>query len=188
MSALTHQGYATAATDAGYHYDPFSTADPWLMASPGNLNYPLLTNFAHRPVHEMTIIGKHVVGEYFGQPPAFSYWSGCSTGGRQGLTSALLYPNNYDGILTGCPALNFPQLMVAMYWPQLVMNHLGAYPEACQFEAVKAAAVEACDELDGSRMGSSRETSFATLTRILSSERNSIATVSRQGSPRRLQK
>ncbi|KAH6884508.1 Tannase/feruloyl esterase [Thelonectria olida] len=153
MSAFTYQGYATAATDAGYQHDVFSTADAWLMKHHGNLDYPLLTNFAHRAVHEMAIIGKHMGEEYYGQPPAFSYWSGCSTGGRQGLTSALLYPDDYDGILTSCPAVSFPSLMVAFFWSQSVMNRIGAYPEACQFEAVRLAAVETCDELDGSKDG-----------------------------------
>lgn len=153
MSFLTYQGYATAATDGGYAHDVFGTADPWLMPNPGNLAYPLLANFAYRAVHEMTVVGKRVFDEYYGQPPDYSYWYGCSTGGRQGLTSAVLYPDDYDGLLTACPALNFPSLMPAMYWPQFAMNQIGAYPEACQFEAVRVATVEACDELDGVKDG-----------------------------------
>ncbi|KAM6519210.1 hypothetical protein FALCPG4_012857 [Fusarium falciforme] len=153
MSALTYKGYATAATDAGYTHDPLSTADAWLMPNPGNVNQTLLTNFANRAVHEVAIIGKHIAQGYYGKFPAFSYWSGCSTGGRQGITSALLYPDDFDGILTSCPGVEFPSLLLALYWPQLVMNQLGAYPDVCQFDALKAAAIEECDKLDGAKDG-----------------------------------
>ncbi|KAJ3461364.1 hypothetical protein MRS44_009917 [Fusarium solani] len=153
MSALTYKGYATAATDGGYTHDPFSTADAWLMPNPGNVNQTLLTNFANRAVHEAAIIGKHIAKDYYVESPAFSYWSGCSTGGRQGITSALLHPHDFDGILASCPGVEFPSLLLALYWPQFVMNQLGAYPDACQFEALRAAAIEECDKLDGVKDG-----------------------------------
>lgn len=152
-SALASQGYAVATTNAGYNHDPFSTADSWLMKSPGNLDYPLIVNFGHRALHDMAVIAKHIIREAYGSGPDFSYWQGCSTGGRQGQTIARKYPNDYDGILTGCPALNFPALMMAMYWPQFVMNQKGIYPRACEFEAIRTGVVESCDGLDGEKDG-----------------------------------
>ncbi|KAI1498936.1 Tannase/feruloyl esterase [Biscogniauxia marginata] len=151
MPALTYQGYATVTTDGGYPYWAANAGanSAWLMKEPGNLDYPLFINFAYRALHDMTVIGKHITDQYYGEPPKFSYWYGCSTGGRQGLTMAQKYPEDYDGILTSCPAVGFPALLVAMYWPQFVMHQLGTYPPACQFEAVAASAVEACDKLDG---------------------------------------
>ncbi|KAM0421482.1 hypothetical protein ACHAPT_010655 [Fusarium lateritium] len=153
MSALTYKGYATAASDGGYTHDPLSTADAWLMPNPGNVNQTLLTNFANRAVHDVAIIGKQLARDYYEKSPAFSYWSGCSTGGRQGITSALRHPDDFDGILATCPGVEFPSLLVSLYWPQFVMNKLGAYPEACQFDALKAAAVDECDKLDGVKDG-----------------------------------
>lgn len=149
MSALAYQGYAAATTNAGYEQDMMSTPESWLMKSPGNLDYPLLVNFAHRVLHELSVIGRHLVEQGYGKSPSFSYWHGCSTGGRQGLTIANKYPDDFDGILAACPAVDFSALLVALYWPQLCMNQLGVYPPACHLEAVVAAAVEACDELDG---------------------------------------
>ncbi|KAF4978336.1 hypothetical protein FZEAL_5258 [Fusarium zealandicum] len=153
MSTMASQGYAAATTNAGYEHSWLSKADSWLMKNPGNLDYPLIVNFAHRAVHDMTIIGRHIVKEAYGGPPNYSYWHGCSTGGRQGLTIANKYPDDYDGILTGCPAVDFPGLLVAMYWPQFVMNQMGRYPHACEFEAITAASVAACDGLDGVQDG-----------------------------------
>ncbi|KAF9881422.1 tannase and feruloyl esterase [Colletotrichum karsti] len=143
-SSLTSQGYAVATTNAGYDHDMFGTADPWLMKSPGNLDYPLIVNFAHRSLHEMTIISKHIIEEAYGSAPKFSYWQGCSTGGRQGLTIAQKFPEDYDGILTSCPAVNFSALLLAMYWPQLVMNLKASYPQSCEFEALVTTVAESC--------------------------------------------
>lgn len=151
-SALTSHGYATGTTDAGYthdHRDVMQSAEAWLMKNDGNLNYPLVVNFAYRAPHDMTVISRHIIEEAYGFPPKFSYWHGCSTGGRQGITLASKYPDDYDGILASCPAVNLPKLLFGIYWPQFIMNQMGAYPPACQFEAINAAAVQACDALDG---------------------------------------
>lgn len=148
-SALASQGYAVATTNAGYDHDVFGTADPWLMKSPGNLDYPLIVNFGHRALHDMAVIAKHIIRDAYGSGPDFSYWQGCSTGGRQGVSIASKYPDDYDGIMTSCTAVNFPALLVAMYWPQFVMNQKGVYPRACEYEALRDGALQLCDDLDG---------------------------------------
>ncbi|SPJ73998.1 related to tannase precursor [Fusarium torulosum] len=151
-STFASQGYATGTTDGGYTHDHRNfmvPADSWLMENNGNLNYPLIVNFAYRAVHDLTVISRHIIAEAYDAPPKFSYWHGCSTGGRQGITLASKYPNDYDGILAYCPAVNLPKLVFGIYWPQFVMNQMGIYPQACQFEAITVAALEACDALDG---------------------------------------
>lgn len=153
MSVLASQGYAVATTNAGYEHDFFGTADSWLMKSPGDLDYPLVVNFAHRSLHEMSVIAKHIIKEAYDSVPEFSYWHGCSTGGRQGLTIAQDYPDDYDGILTSCTAVNFPGLLMAMYWPQFVMNQNAVYPPACEFDAIVSSVVDLCDEADGVKDG-----------------------------------
>ncbi|KAI8296720.1 hypothetical protein K4K59_003903 [Colletotrichum sp. SAR11_240] len=147
-SALASQGYAVATTNAGYNHNMFATADTWLMKNPGNLEYPLIVNFGHRALHDMTVISKHIIREAYGSLPKFSYWQGCSTGGRQGLTIAQRYPEDYDGLLTSCPAVNFSSLLVAMYWPQFIMNQKGIYPKACEFEAIVAALADSCGKTE----------------------------------------
>jgi hypothetical protein len=48
--------------------------------------------------HEMTIKAKAIIATYYGGAPKFSYWDGCSSGGRQGLVEAQRFPKDYDGI------------------------------------------------------------------------------------------
>lgn len=59
------------------------------------------------------------------------------------------YPTQFDGIAAGAPGINWNDFFPAMLWPYRVMNALGEYPHGCELQALTAAAVAACDELDG---------------------------------------
>ncbi|KAF6822148.1 tannase and feruloyl esterase [Colletotrichum musicola] len=154
--ATLAQGYANgndlkaSSTDAGHDHTTWEEA-PWALKPDGTINERLLTNYAHVAVHDMTIIAKDVVAQYYDKAPAYSYWSGCSTGGRQGIIEAQRYPGDYDGILSGAPAVNQPSLIISTYWPQFVMNRMGVYPHICEMIMMTQLAVDACDELDGVR-------------------------------------
>ena len=50
-----------------------------------------------------TVASKAIVAAYYGQPPARSYFSSCSNGGRQGLMEAQRYPEDFDGLVIGAP-------------------------------------------------------------------------------------
>jgi feruloyl esterase len=113
----------------------------------------LLYNFATLSIHDMTLIGKDVTQQYYGRPAKYNYFNGCSTGGRQGVASAQRYPDDYDGILAGAPAINLPDLTVSTYWPQSVMDRVGYYPSKCELDAINRISVEACDALDGVKDG-----------------------------------
>ncbi|KAL2839277.1 feruloyl esterase B precursor [Aspergillus pseudoustus] len=145
-------GYAVATTDGGHSDDLLTAATgagDWALASPGNVNWPLLLDFAYVALHDMANIGKAVTSAYFGTPPHHSYFHGGSTGGRQGMMLAQRYPKDFDGVVSICPAMNWAQFILASYWPQFVMNQIGAYPEGCELDAITKAAIAACDGLDG---------------------------------------
>ncbi|KAK7447132.1 hypothetical protein CaCOL14_011540 [Colletotrichum acutatum] len=146
--ATLAQGYATSSTDAGHDHTTWEEA-PWALNKDGTVNERLLVNYAHVSVHDMTIIAKSIVAQYYSRTPEYSYWSGCSTGGRQGIIEAQRYPGDYDGILSGAPAVNQPSLIISTYWPQFVMNQKGVYPHICELILMTQFAVDACDELDG---------------------------------------
>lgn len=142
------RGYATVSTDGGNDAS-HQTTDTWALLSPGNVNLYALQNFASVTLNDMTVLGKQLTQAYYGKPISKSYWSGCSTGGRQGLMMAQRYPDAYDGILAIAPAINWAEVVTAMFWPQWIMQKIGYFPPQCELDAITAAAVTACDELDG---------------------------------------
>lgn len=95
------------------------------------------------------VISKSVVKDFYGQPPSFSYWSGCSQGGRQGMMLAQRYPNDYDGIAAAAPAFNWGQFIPGAAWAQVMMSILDTFPYPCEINAITDAAIAACDSLDG---------------------------------------
>jgi len=157
-----NDGYAGAASDAG-HTRPdgsFACVNNCVgnsASNPGQPNVPLQIDFAYRSEHLMAVIGKQLVQAYYGQPPVYSYWNGCAGGGRQGLRMAQDYPNDYDGILAGAPAIPGGRLVAGLIWPQVVQYQdngglIGGGVAATLLAKENLAtsrAVAACDALDG---------------------------------------
>ncbi|KAF2099399.1 tannase and feruloyl esterase [Rhizodiscina lignyota] len=152
LAPFAAEGFAVASTDAGLPYNPESP-QAWALDTSGHVNIGLLTNFASRSVHDLAVVGKAVTASYYKNAANHSYWYGCSTGGRQGLVEAQKYPDDFDGILAGAPAIYWPEYVVAELWPQAVMNEAQVYPSQCELKWFTQTAIDACDELDGVKDG-----------------------------------
>lgn len=155
LVSAVNDGYSAASTDGGHMYETADLASPanWALLSPGNLNLPLLQDFAAVALADMSLLGQAVTESYYGEKPAYSYWTGCSTGGRQGLMLAQRFPELYDGIVALAPAINWDTFLVTEYWPQQIMNRMGIYPPPCELQGFTKAAISACDDLDGLKDG-----------------------------------
>ena len=138
-------GYATASTDCGH---PFPDAG-FALNPDGSLNQQLITDFASAGMHDMAVTGKALAAAYYRDRPRYSYFYGCSTGGRQGLMEAQRYPADYNGIVAGAPAINWTRMVPAEIWPALVMQASGDALPACKEAAFTDAVTAACDGLDG---------------------------------------
>ena len=139
------QGYAAGATDTGHEGGSGSFA----LDANGRLNWQAIQNNAYRGIHDMTVVGKALTQAFYGKAPRFSYFFGGSTGGRQGLMEAQRYPDDYDGIVSACPAINWHRFLPADLWPQVVMVAATNFVPKSKLDAANAAAVAACDAADG---------------------------------------
>ncbi|KAF2453602.1 Tannase/feruloyl esterase [Lineolata rhizophorae] len=142
LAPAVQLGYAAGSTDAGLPSNSFDGTE-WAG------NEQLLKNFAHLSIHEMSVVGKQVAESFYSSPVEYSYWNGCSTGGRQGYMEAQRYPEDYDGILAIAPAINFNKMAVASAWPYAVMKEEGEFPQTCVWDAMVQAAIDQCDMDDG---------------------------------------
>jgi feruloyl esterase len=139
------QGYATASTDTGHSGGSGSFA----------LGHPeKLIDFAYRAVHEMTVKSKAIVSAYYGNGPKFSYWNGCSSGGKQGLKEAQRFPADFDGIIAGAPANYWTHLVTGSLWiAEAVHKDEASYIPASKYPLIHKAVLEACDAMDGVKDG-----------------------------------
>jgi feruloyl esterase len=141
MGEALARGYATSSTDTGH------VGNTMAFALGHREKY---IDFGYRAVHEMTARAKAIVEAFYGAPPAHSYWNGCSQGGRQGITEAIRYPGDYDGIVAGAPAIEYMHLHAA----RLALNRYvhrsidSAIPPE-KYPAIHRAALAACDGVDG---------------------------------------
>lgn len=142
-------GYASGATDTGHAGGSGSFA----MDANGKLDWQAVRDNAHVGIHEMTTVGKALTEAMYGVAPRYSYFNGCSTGGRQALMEAQRYPQDYNGVVAGAPAINWPKLMMQSMWGTMQMNLAGDPIRACKLAAATSAAIAACDANDGVKDG-----------------------------------
>ena len=98
------QGYALVGSNGG-HRDP--TGGPTRF-----LNQPaLIQDYAHGAIGKTVLFAKAIVRTYYGDSPRYSYFAGCSNGGRGAFNAAAKYAGEYDGVIAGAPTLNMAGLI-----------------------------------------------------------------------------
>ncbi|MBV9745149.1 MAG: tannase/feruloyl esterase family alpha/beta hydrolase [Acidobacteriia bacterium] len=145
LAAAVAAGYAGASTDTGHN----GNNPQFVVGHPAKLD-----DFAWRSIHEMTLAAKAITTSFYGAGPQRSYFNGCSTGGRQALTEAQRFPNDYDGIVAGAAANYVTRLQGAQVWTAQAAHRTDAsYIPPEKFPLLHKAALEACDALDGVKDG-----------------------------------
>jgi feruloyl esterase len=140
------RGYATAQTDGG-HASANGADTSWMKGNP-----VAVTDFSHRAVHEVTVLGKKVVARRYGRDATRSYFQGCSTGGRMGMMETQRYPDDYDGVIAGAPVYSL-LVQTSPVVRRQIFAPPGAALTAAQLTRVNAASTAACDADDGVRDG-----------------------------------
>jgi feruloyl esterase len=143
LSDALRRGYATSATDDGHTGPSGSFA----------LGHPeKLIDFAYRSEHEMTVKAKAIINAFYSRNPRYSYWNGCSGGGREGLLQAQRYPDEFDGIIAGDPA-TFRRNAWALWLAQASFKDPAGYIPPGKYPMIHQAVLDACDAMDGLKDG-----------------------------------
>jgi feruloyl esterase len=138
------QGYASAYTDAG-HENPSAFDATWA----GN-SLTRKVDFFYRGIHVATVAAKAITREYYAKPLRKAYFVGCSTGGRQAMMEAQRFPEDYDGIVAGAPAVDFTGLMLEFSWNQrALLASAASYIPATKLPLIAKAVLAECDSRDG---------------------------------------
>lgn len=143
LAKALSQHFATASTDTGHVGGVFDAS--FALGHPEKL-----IDFGYRAVHVMTVEAKALISAFYGTSPRFSYWNGCSTGGKQALTEAQRYPEDYNGIVAGAPANFFTHLMFGNIWPSIVtLKDPASDIPPGKYPLIQQAVLKVCDPLDG---------------------------------------
>jgi feruloyl esterase len=145
LSEALRRGDAASSTDTGH----VGGSGSFVLGHPEKL-----TDFAYRAVHEMTVQAKSIITTFYGRPPTFSYFEGCSGGGRQALKEAQKYPSDFDGIVAGAPAAAWTHLTAQTLWAALATrSDPGSMIPGEKFQIIHDAVLKACDRVDGVKDG-----------------------------------
>jgi len=133
------RGFATATTDTG-------TSPATMLDGDALIGHPRKwKDWGRLSTHVMTVTGKAVAKAFYGRGARRSYYTGCSTGGQQGLIEALYYPADYDGILIGAPVINRTWGHAAVAWDFAAANRTpGGRLPAAKLALLNRAAIAEC--------------------------------------------
>jgi feruloyl esterase len=143
LSSGLRRGYAVSATDDGHT----SSGARFLMGHPEKF-----VDFAYRAEHEMTVEAKALIQAFYGNSARYSYWDGCSGGGREGLLQAARYPEEFDGVIAGDPA-NVRRNAWALWLANETFKDPAAYIPPEKYPMIHRAVLDACDAKDGLKDG-----------------------------------
>lgn len=135
------RGYATSSTDTGHIGNTASFA----------LGHPeKVYDFGWRAIHEMALTSKNIIDAFYDNNLAYSYFTGCSAGGRQAMKEAQRFSSDFDGIVAGAPGLDWTGRAAASL---RIAAHLEGNPSAQLKESDRTllhrAALDFCDAGDG---------------------------------------
>ncbi|MGY4424888.1 hypothetical protein ACVWY2_007337 [Bradyrhizobium sp. JR6.1] len=136
-------GFVTVGTDSGHEQKPGEP--PQLFA----LNDEAFENFSHKAYKKVRDAARALTVRAYGKPPAKMYFMGSSEGGREALTMAQRYPDDFDGIFARVPVINWVGLQHAGTRSGLVTMGDG-WIRPAQVKLVADAVLKACDTQDGS--------------------------------------
>ncbi|KAI1619992.1 Tannase/feruloyl esterase [Exophiala viscosa] len=164
-------GAAAGATSAGCDALDYSYMDKVLTGN-GSINWDATNMFGLEALGEMALLGKYLTKALYSMSDSdklYTYYEGCSDGGREGMSQVQRWGTEYDGVIAGAPAFRFAQQQVLHVFPVTVEQTLDYYPNPCALDVIVNATISACDPLDGRTDGVVSRTDLCKLNFNLSS-------------------
>lgn len=149
------RGFAVASNDTGH------------KAKTGPFDFTFMhdqqayLDFAYQANAEVAGVAKRIIAHYYAKPAAYSYFVGCSTGGREGMILSQRYPTVFNGIVSGDPAMRTGLSNLAIgEWIPVAYNQAAPKDESGKPHIEKVltdgdrkifmdALIKRCDERDG---------------------------------------
>jgi feruloyl esterase len=144
LATALRDGFAAASTDTGH-----TATEPasWLE------DRERLIDYSDRGLHLTTVNAKAIVQAFYSEQAKRAYYTGCSTGGKQGLMEAQRYPADFDGILAGDAANFWTHQMASEVWNGAVTSTPETHLSKEKLQLLQDASLQACDLLDGAADG-----------------------------------
>ena len=151
------RGFAVVSTDTG-HQGKGAFDGTFRQDQQADLD------FAYAAIGRVAEVAKRIIAQHYGKPPDKSYFAGCSTGGREAMMMTQRYPLQFDGVVSGAPAMRTAYSGIGDRWVAATLNEIA--PKNAQGQPDTRAAlsesdkktvidgfVNACDQGDGVKDG-----------------------------------
>ena len=144
LKKALERGYVTTTMNTG-HWSPSIFDFSWAYNNP-----QAEKEYAYRAVHETQRATLEVIKIFFKQESKYSYFWGCSGGGRQAVMAAAKYPEDFDGIISEGPALSYTNSLMLLVW----LRQTNTGPDGKDIlvkediPLIRNAVYAACDTLD----------------------------------------
>lgn len=166
-------GAVSGMTDGGFGSFETQVSDVILIQN-GTMDRNALYMFGYQAIHEMTVLGKEFTQKFYGignstatlssngttsnsttskSTKLYAYYQGCSEGGREGMSQIQRFPDQFDGVSIGAPAMRYSFQQVQHLWAGFVQKTLEYFPSSCEASYITNATIAACDPLDGKKDG-----------------------------------
>ena len=152
-------GYAVVSEDGGHD----GSANVSALAGNAEFGFDpqARSDYGYNAHGRVAVAAKAILTAYYRKPPRYSYFEGCSEGGREGLMFSQRYPDFFDGVIAGNPGMDLPKAAVAEAWD--TQSFAGAARSLTPFgnpdlasaftptelTTVSNAILQACDAQDG---------------------------------------
>jgi feruloyl esterase len=150
------RGFAVVSTDTGHKGSTFDRSY--------DVDQQASLDFAQVAVDRVAELAKQIIAHYYGQPARYSYFAGCSTGGREAMLMTQRYPTEFDGVISGDPAMRTDFSRIGNQWSAAAFNQIAPKDDSGRPEPSKVFSesdiklivngiLNACDAQDGLKDG-----------------------------------